>query len=315
MTDRLARCTGLGGCLLSAGLALALPAGCGVPAASGGGAAGYTAVSSAALEQLALERINRARLKPTAEAAMAGIDLNEGVPANELISTDAKQPLAMNTSLARAAREHSQDMLTRNYFEHNTPEGVTPFERMFNAGYAFTAAGEDLVWRGDAVPINEVSTLEQEHTDLFVDAGVVGRGHRTTMLNPLLREVGIGLARGNYTDSGNRYDTLMQTQDYGAPTSGSTFVLGVVYTDNNHNRQYDYGEGVSGSAVTLDAETKITNSAGGYSFEVRQPGVYVLGFVSGPSRTLTIENGSPNIKIDLLDGSTVVINLGVGFLK
>ena len=92
-----------------------------------------------ALEQMLLELINRARLDPAAEAARFGIDLNEGVPSNQIISPVSKQPLAMNETLLLVARAHSQDMIDRDYFEHDTPEGVTASQRIANAGTARSA--------------------------------------------------------------------------------------------------------------------------------------------------------------------------------
>ena len=150
------------------GLAL-IAVGCGTqPPGSVGGTNG-TNVNLTALEQLSLERVNRARLKPLAEAALNGISLNESVPAAELISTTPKQAVATNATLTQTARDHSQDMLTRNYFEHNTPEGITPFQRMQAAGYLFYAAGENLAWRGDTLSIDPPQVVEQQQVDLFVD--------------------------------------------------------------------------------------------------------------------------------------------------
>lgn len=54
-------------------------------------------------EQYLLSLVNRARANPAGEAALYGIDLNEGVPADELISTAPKQPLAFNPYLNSAA--------------------------------------------------------------------------------------------------------------------------------------------------------------------------------------------------------------------
>jgi len=290
---------------------LLVTSGCGT--ISGGGASGAGSDTSA-LEQLALERINRARLRPAAEAALTGIALNEGVPAGEQMTTTSKQPLAMNASLTQAARQHSQDMLTRDYFEHNTPEGSTPFQRINGAGYLYTSAGENLAWRGTTGALDEALTVEQEHTDLFVDSGVADRGHRTTMLQTVFREVGIGILRGQFTDAGTTFDAMMQTQDYGTPTSSSTFVLGAVYTDANGNGRYDYGEGAASVGVTLGGTTKTTNAGGGYSFEVRAAGTYTLQFAPGPSQSFTINAGSLNIKADLVNSSTIVVNLGLGVL-
>ena len=284
-----------------------LSAGCGLvpPGGSGTGGGGATL-----LEQLSLERINRARLRPGEEATASGILVDEGIPGQ--LNTTAKQPVALNAMLITAARTHSQDMLDRDYFEHNTPEGQSPFERMQAAGYAFTTAGENLAWRGTTGVLDETNTVEQQHTDLFVDTGIAGRGHRVTMLNNDYREVGIGILRGSYTQSGTNYDSIMQTQDYGTSTTDSTFILGVVYRDANSNGRYDYNEGVASSAVTLGAVSKPTNAAGGYSYEVLAAGTYTLSFASGASRALTIAAGAPNIKVDLVDDTNIVVNLGLG---
>ncbi|HKQ50499.1 MAG TPA: CAP domain-containing protein [Phycisphaerae bacterium] len=270
-------------------------------------------VSVSILEQLSLERINRARLRPAAEAQSSGIALDEGVPGQ--IDATPKQPLAMNAALVQSARSHSQDMIARDYFAHNSPEGVTPFTRMDDAGYLFVSASENLAWRGSTGSIDEVQVVEQEHTDLFVDEDIDGRGHRVTMLSGVFREVGVGIVRGIFTKDGQNFDSIMQTQDYGTPQGSPTFVLGVVYNDSNSNGRYDAGEGANGSVVTLDAVSKTTNSAGGYSFVVGQAGTYTLRFSANRSQELDINAGSPNIKVDFVGGSQIVVNLGLGPLN
>lgn len=37
--------------------------------------------------------------------------------------------------LCKVAREHSRDMFERAYYSHNSPEGVTPNQRLYNAGW------------------------------------------------------------------------------------------------------------------------------------------------------------------------------------
>ncbi len=290
--------------------------GSGTGGTSGGGTSGGStatpSVSASLLEQLALERINRARLKPAAEATAAGIAIDEGIPG--LLNTTPKQPIALNEQLNTAATAHSQDMLDQNYFAHDTPGGVTPFDRITSAGYVFTSAGENLAWRGTTGALDQAATIELQHDDLFVDSGVADRGHRVTMLNNTYREVGIGILQGNYTQSGTLFDSLMQTQDYGLSTSNNTFVLGVVYNDANSNGQYDYGEGVASTTVTLGSTAKATNTGGGYSFEVITAGTYTLSFDGGPSQSILITDGAPNIKIDYVSSATLVVNLGVGAL-
>jgi Cysteine-rich secretory protein family len=155
------------------------------------------AMPATALEQMILELINRARLDPAAEAARYGIALNEGVSAGATISTDSKQPLAMNETLLGTARTHSQDEIDRDYFSHNTPENVDPFQRMTSAGYNFTAAGENIAAQMTSGTVTNQMTVDL-HQLLFVDSNVVGRGHRTNILNSAFQEIGVGQASGEY---------------------------------------------------------------------------------------------------------------------
>ncbi|MDP3278849.1 MAG: CAP domain-containing protein [Deltaproteobacteria bacterium] len=49
-----------------------------------------------------------------------------------------------NEALRLSSRRHSEDMARRNYFDHITPEGLTPFNRMDAVGYTFNPRGENL---------------------------------------------------------------------------------------------------------------------------------------------------------------------------
>jgi len=67
------------------------------------------------------------------------LDLVNGVRATGAtcggVAFPAVPALTWNDALFNAAYNHSQDQLARNYYEHLTPEGVTPSERAFLAGY------------------------------------------------------------------------------------------------------------------------------------------------------------------------------------
>ncbi|MCB9857363.1 MAG: hypothetical protein H6818_16910 [Phycisphaerales bacterium] len=268
------------------------------------------------LEQLTLERINRARLLPAGEALRFGIALDEGIPG--AIDAMPKQAVAMNTTLRRTAADHSEDMLARNYFAHDTPEGESPFDRMIRNGYVYAAAGENLAWRGTTATLDPLQTVEQQHQDLFVDRDIANRGHRVTMLDADFREVGISVQRGSFTrqEDGITYsDSMMITQDYGTIPISPVFVLGVVYDDVNRNGQYDHGEGIANTAVTLESVVKTTNEGGGYTFRVNNPGTYTLKFSIGPSQSVTVNEDDANMKIDLVDRKRLVVNLGLGKLN
>jgi uncharacterized protein YkwD len=56
----------------------------------------------------------------------------------------AVAPLEQNAVLVCTARLHSKDMGDRGYFEHETPEGTSPFDRMTSAGYEWSGAAENI---------------------------------------------------------------------------------------------------------------------------------------------------------------------------
>jgi uncharacterized protein YkwD len=101
--------------------------------------------------------------------------------------------LAPNTALAVAAARHSDDMVARGYFEHNTPEGGTFDRRVMAAGYAANGEGwnlgENLIWgTGElATPAGLMrSWMNSEH-------------HRENILKAGYRELGFGIRLGTPT--------------------------------------------------------------------------------------------------------------------
>lgn len=53
-------------------------------------------------------------------------------------------PLVLDPALSSIAYDHAADMVDRSYFDHYSPEGLSPFARMEKAHYAFGYAGENL---------------------------------------------------------------------------------------------------------------------------------------------------------------------------
>jgi uncharacterized protein YkwD len=53
-------------------------------------------------------------------------------------------PLLVNASLQTAAVAHAKDMAQKNYFDHLSPEGGTPEERVVNVGYSGEFRSENL---------------------------------------------------------------------------------------------------------------------------------------------------------------------------
>ena len=92
------------------------------------------------------------------------------------------RPLVADPDLTEVARRHSTDMFARGYFAHDTPEGLTPFDRMRAANVRFLTAGENLAL---------APTLSVAHTGLMNSPG-----HRENILRPQFGRVGIGIMDG-----------------------------------------------------------------------------------------------------------------------
>jgi CARDB/RTX calcium-binding nonapeptide repeat (4 copies)/Cysteine-rich secretory protein family len=258
-----------------------------------------------ALEQMILELVNRARLDPAAEAARYGIALNEGVPAGDTISTASKQPLAMNETLLGTARAHSQDMIDRDYFAHDTPEGLDPFERMTNAGYNFTTAGENIADLTSSNPITDQNSILL-HQLLFVDTNFPGRGHRVNILNSAYQEIGVGQVNGDFQGS----NASMLTEDFGT-RGNQQFLTGVSYADADHDNFYSLGEGRGSMLVSVAAAgnpSTTTGTAGGYSLAVNS-GLQIVTFSGGglasPINVSVSIAANTNAKVDVIDQGTI----------
>jgi uncharacterized protein YkwD len=80
-------------------------------------------------ERTALQQVNSAR----AQARQCG---NEAIP--------AAPPLAWSDTLFDAAVDHSHDMATHNYFDHEGTDGTRVMQRATTRGYAWRAIGENI---------------------------------------------------------------------------------------------------------------------------------------------------------------------------
>lgn len=90
--------------------------------------------------------------------------------------------LAPDPELTEVARGHSTDMFARGYFAHDTPEGLTPFDRMRDSGVRFITAGENLAL---------APTIPVAHTGLMNSPG-----HRANILRREFGRLGIGVMDG-----------------------------------------------------------------------------------------------------------------------
>lgn len=94
----------------------------------------------------------------------------------------AVPPLGQNDILAAAAQKHALDMAERDYFAHESPEGISPHQRILAEGYQGRATGENIAY-GQQSP--------QEVVQGWIDSP----GHCVNIMSPLFNEIGIGYTR------------------------------------------------------------------------------------------------------------------------
>lgn len=107
--------------------------------------------------------------------------------------------LTLNNELANAAAAKGEDMFAKNYWAHNSPDGLTPWVFIKNAGYDYVYAGENLA-RG--------YTTASE----VIDAWMASPGHRENILSPNYKEIGFSVASGTLTGD----DTVLVVEEFGS---------------------------------------------------------------------------------------------------
>lgn len=130
---------------------------------------------------------------------------------NETRSEHGAPTLCVEKRLSAAARAHSRDMIERDFYSHETPQGITPAQRVQSAGYGYSLMAEN-------IHLKEVSRMGRPSTkdlEAAFEDWMESPGHRENLLNPALKEVGIGVATG-MTQKGMR-PMGAYTVDFGTP--------------------------------------------------------------------------------------------------
>ncbi|HSX44784.1 MAG TPA: CAP domain-containing protein [Candidatus Saccharimonadales bacterium] len=98
--------------------------------------------------------------------------------------------LSLNSQLDSAAQTKANDMVNRNYWSHNTPDGQEPWVFIQNAGYQYTKAGENLAYGFTT-------------SDDTITGWMNSPSHKANLLDTAFKDVGFGIANGNnFNNSG-----------------------------------------------------------------------------------------------------------------
>ncbi len=120
-------------------------------------------------------------------------DLDESITSSGVIAetnsaraSSGLAPLLYNDKLSRSAMIKVNDMITKQYFEHASPTGVTVSDLGNEVGYSYITIGENLAL-GDFTSNNDVVT-----------AWMKSPGHRANILNTKYTEIGVAARKATY---------------------------------------------------------------------------------------------------------------------
>lgn len=101
----------------------------------------------------------------------------------ERAKADASE-LALNPQLNQSAQAKCHDMVEKNYWSHNAPDGTEPWVFIQDQGLLYDRAGENLA-----------SSFTDTHT--VVHAWLVSPAHRDNMLDVEYDQVGFGICKSS----------------------------------------------------------------------------------------------------------------------
>ncbi len=167
----------------AAGSSSAGPPSAPAPASSSAGssAAGSSAAAAPAPAQTSAQAVPAPAARTAAPAA-SGTEAAVLELVNQARAEAGCGAVSADPALAAVARAHSADMRDRGYFSHDTPEGLSPFDRAEAAGLTHARAENIAYGQRDAAAV--------------MDSWMNSPGHRANILNCSLSTLGVGVAEG-----------------------------------------------------------------------------------------------------------------------
>ncbi|MBU5307908.1 CAP domain-containing protein [Clostridioides mangenotii] len=108
-------------------------------------------------------------------------------------SKQGVKPLTLDAEVSSVATKKSQDMIDKNYFDHNSPTYGSPFDMLKQFGISYKTAGENIA-------------MGQRNPKEVVNSWMNSEGHRKNILNGNFTKIGVGVAQNS---NGQIYWTQM----------------------------------------------------------------------------------------------------------
>lgn len=182
----------------------------------------------------------------------SSITINEVVTkTNEERLKAGLQPLSYNEKLSDAARRKAANMISENYWAHNSPSGKSPWVWFKDAGYTYLFAGENLA-------------KDFGSTDRMVNAWMASPTHRDNIVNAKYKEIGIAVVPATLQGS----ETVLVVQLFGTPTNAAGQTLAAksnttpaLHIESNSSREMSPDAQQSGRPTSTPSSTPIPSQS------------------------------------------------------
>lgn len=101
---------------------------------------------------------------------------------NKARTDNGLQPLVLDERLNVTAQAKCQDMLERNYWSHDTPDGAEPWQMIDAHGILYQTAGENLAYG-------------YENAKATVNGWMNSPGHKANIVNTTFTNIGFGICK------------------------------------------------------------------------------------------------------------------------
>lgn len=118
--------------------------------------------------------------------------------ANQERTLRGLNPLIVDYSLYFAAKNKASDMIEKDYFDHYSPDGKTPWAFINGSGYKYVSAGENLAM--------DFRTSEGIHR-----AWMNSPAHKDNIVDKDFENIGIAVVKGDFSE----HETTMVVQMFG----------------------------------------------------------------------------------------------------
>jgi len=171
---------------------------------------------------------------------------------NQTRESSGLNRLAESSELGKAARLKAENMVQNRYFSHISPDGMTPWHWISEAGYDYKYAGENLA----------VGFYDSKEV---YNAWLASPSHRQNLLNPNYTEIGTAVL-GGFGDG----NAVVVVQLFAAPSIHSA--------EKNSSAINNFSGSISQSPEEARAADG-TNSSDGpdYAFLRQEPAPVILG--------------------------------------